>query len=254
MFQLNIVLFPPSERIYPGVKVDFPRIRRIRIDHKPRHTCWFAVCRCLWCLGSTNLRRLYSDAGLSLDPGLGRNPPEVQERTPRRNLQPALNAENDPGHNDRLLADVLNEGVAADFREGLLNETLRLARRRRGFRQVRRAASALAVLVGVGLLVWHQFPSGRGPAVLPHRGHTQSSALSPSRRRFGWRPDSFPSRTSSHPQGPATLSSPPGPLCQFVRLTMMNSSRWCPGRRHWSGTDRIQPNWCSSALRTGTSF
>ena len=76
---------------------------------------------------------------------------------------------NEPGHNDRLLADVLSEGVAADFREGLLNETLRLARRRRGFRQVRRAASALAVLVGLGLLVWHQFPSVPAPAALPGR-------------------------------------------------------------------------------------
>ena len=70
---------------------------------------------------------------------------------------------NEPGHNERLLADVLGEGVSADFREGLLSETLRLARRRRRFRQVRNAASALAVLVVLGLLVWHQFPSGQNP-------------------------------------------------------------------------------------------
>ena len=74
---------------------------------------------------------------------------------------------NDPGHNERLLADVLGEGVTVDFREGLLNETLRLARRRRRFRQVREAASVLAVLVGLGLLIWHQFPSGRAPVALP---------------------------------------------------------------------------------------
>ena len=74
---------------------------------------------------------------------------------------------NDPRHNERLLADVLGEGISADFREGLLNETLRLARRRRRFRQARRAASALAVLVGLGLLVWHQFPSNLGPTGLP---------------------------------------------------------------------------------------
>ena len=76
---------------------------------------------------------------------------------------------NNPRHNDRLLADVLGEGVSAAFRESLLNQTLRLARRRRRFRQARGAASALAVLAALGLLVWHQFPSGRGPASLPAR-------------------------------------------------------------------------------------
>ena len=74
---------------------------------------------------------------------------------------------NDPGPNERLLADILGEGVSADFREGLLNETLHLARRRRRFRQMRGAASALAVLAVLGLLVWHQFPSGRAPLGLP---------------------------------------------------------------------------------------
>lgn len=79
---------------------------------------------------------------------------------------------NDPGQNERLLADILGEGVAADFREGLLNQTLHLARRRRRFRQMRGAASALAVLVGLGLLVWHQFPSGRAPESLPAKLYT----------------------------------------------------------------------------------
>lgn len=68
---------------------------------------------------------------------------------------------NDPGHNNRLLADVLGERISADFREGLLNETLRLVRRRQRFRQVRAAASALAVLAALGLLIWHQQPSSR---------------------------------------------------------------------------------------------
>ncbi len=77
-----------------------------------------------------------------------------------------------PDHNERLLADVLGEGVSADFREGLLGETLRLARRRRHVRHVRRAASALAILVALGLLVWHQVPSGRGPAPLPAKPYT----------------------------------------------------------------------------------
>jgi hypothetical protein len=76
---------------------------------------------------------------------------------------------NDPGHNDRLLADVLGEGVAADFRESLLDETLRLARRRRRVRQVRGAASVLAVLAALGLVLWHLALPRRGPAGAPAR-------------------------------------------------------------------------------------
>src|ERR1035441_8752915 len=74
---------------------------------------------------------------------------------------------NDPRQNERLLTDVLSEGSSADFREGLLNQTLRLARRRRHFRQARRTASALAVLVGIGLLVWRHVPTVLSPASLP---------------------------------------------------------------------------------------
>jgi hypothetical protein len=74
---------------------------------------------------------------------------------------------NDPRQNERLLTDVLSEGSSVDFREGLLNQTLRLARRRRHFRQARRAASALAVLVGLGLLVWRHVPTVLSPASLP---------------------------------------------------------------------------------------
>ena len=76
---------------------------------------------------------------------------------------------NDPRQNECFLTDVLGEGISADFREGLLHETLRLARRRRRFRQARRAASALAVLVGLGLLAWRHVPSALGPASLPTR-------------------------------------------------------------------------------------
>ena len=79
---------------------------------------------------------------------------------------------NDPGHNERLLADVLGEGGAVDFREGLLNKTLRLVRRRRHFRQVRRTASALTVVLGLGLLVWRFSPSGLGPARVPAKPYT----------------------------------------------------------------------------------
>jgi hypothetical protein len=88
---------------------------------------------------------------------------------------------NDPRPNERLLTDVLGEGTAADFREGLLHETMRLARRRRHFRQARRAASALAVLVGLGVLVWRHSPSGLAPASLPAKPYTivSTQPLSP---------------------------------------------------------------------------
>ena len=65
--------------------------------------------------------------------------------------------------NECLLGDVLSEGTAAGFREGLLNQTLRLARRRRCFRQARRATSVLALLAGVGMLVCYRFPSKPAP-------------------------------------------------------------------------------------------
>jgi hypothetical protein len=76
---------------------------------------------------------------------------------------------NDPRQNEQFLTDVLGEAISADFREGLLQETLRLARRRRHFRQARRAASALAVVIGLELLVWRHVPSALVPAILPAR-------------------------------------------------------------------------------------
>ena len=79
---------------------------------------------------------------------------------------------NDLRHNERLLSDVLREGVSADFREGLLNQTLRLARRHRRFRQARRAATALAVVVGLGLVVWQRLPSTLRPTGFPAKPYT----------------------------------------------------------------------------------
>lgn len=67
---------------------------------------------------------------------------------------------NDSRETERLLTEVLGEGAAADFRQSLLDETLRLARRHRRLRQVGRAVAALAVLAGLGLLVWQRLPSG----------------------------------------------------------------------------------------------
>ncbi len=78
---------------------------------------------------------------------------------------------NDPRHSDRLLSDVFGEGVSADFRAGLLEQTLRLARRRRRVRQVRAAVPALALLAVFALLVRHHAPPvqiSRAPPAKPY--------------------------------------------------------------------------------------
>jgi hypothetical protein len=59
---------------------------------------------------------------------------------------------------ERLLADVLVDECAGGFREALLAETLGLVRRRRRIRRAWRAASALAVIVSLVLLVWRSPP------------------------------------------------------------------------------------------------
>jgi len=61
--------------------------------------------------------------------------------------------------NEQLLADVLAEAAPADFREALLGETLRLAHRRRRWRQTRRAAALLAALGLLAVLVRQNFPT-----------------------------------------------------------------------------------------------
>jgi len=60
--------------------------------------------------------------------------------------------------NERLLADVIAGESDVAFHEALLGETLRLARRRRRFRQAQRGAAVVAVLVGLAALVWQYFP------------------------------------------------------------------------------------------------
>lgn len=55
---------------------------------------------------------------------------------------------------DPLLSDVLSEGSPVEFREALLDQTLRHARRRRQLRQTRRAASVFAVFGLIALLAW----------------------------------------------------------------------------------------------------
>jgi hypothetical protein len=71
-----------------------------------------------------------------------------------------MNPQND---HERLLADVLAEADAAGFREALFGETLRLARRRRRFRQARQAVPVVAVFVGLALLM----RGGRPPEGTP---------------------------------------------------------------------------------------
>jgi len=72
---------------------------------------------------------------------------------------------NRPTDNDRLLDDVLAEAGPADFRRALLGETLRLAGRRRRWRQARRAAAMLVTLGLLAGLVWQHRP--RPAATLP---------------------------------------------------------------------------------------
>jgi hypothetical protein len=60
--------------------------------------------------------------------------------------------------NERLLTDVLSEAAPADFREALLGETLRLARRRRRFRQGQRVCGVLAVLAVAAIVIVRSLP------------------------------------------------------------------------------------------------
>ena len=68
------------------------------------------------------------------------------------------------GDKERLLADVLADESAAGFREAMLSETLGLVRRRRRARQAWRAVWGLALLAGLGVLVWRALlPSAVAP-------------------------------------------------------------------------------------------
>jgi hypothetical protein len=59
---------------------------------------------------------------------------------------------------ERLLADALADSAPAGFRETMLRQTLKLARRRRRFRQTRRVAAALVALCAVTALLWKTSP------------------------------------------------------------------------------------------------
>ena len=60
--------------------------------------------------------------------------------------------------NGRLLNDVLSEAAPANFREVMLGETLCLVRRRRRWRQTRRAAALVVALGLLAVLVWQNVP------------------------------------------------------------------------------------------------
>jgi hypothetical protein len=70
-----------------------------------------------------------------------------------------------PTDRETLLADVLAESSPADFREAMLRDTLRLARRRRRFRQTR---SALVLLALLGLLATFMRPSRPPQPIASH--------------------------------------------------------------------------------------
>jgi hypothetical protein len=62
-----------------------------------------------------------------------------------------------PDNND-LLADVLSETAPPDFRAALLGETLRMVRRRRHWRQTRRAVEIFAFIGLLTILIWQNLP------------------------------------------------------------------------------------------------
>lgn len=71
---------------------------------------------------------------------------------------------NDRSDQQRLLDDVLAEASPPDFRAALLGETLRRARRRRHWRQTRRAGGLLAVAV---LAAWFSWPYQQAKVSVP---------------------------------------------------------------------------------------
>jgi hypothetical protein len=64
---------------------------------------------------------------------------------------------NERTDNQNLLAEVIAEASPPDFRAAMLAETLRLARRRRQFRQVRPVAGVLVLMGLLAVLVARQF-------------------------------------------------------------------------------------------------
>lgn len=61
---------------------------------------------------------------------------------------------NERPQNERLLSDILAEETPENVREALLNQTLRLARRRRYIRRARLALAPVVLVAGVICFVW----------------------------------------------------------------------------------------------------
>jgi hypothetical protein len=92
-----------------------------------------------------------------------------------------------------LLNDVLGEETAPGFREALLDQTLRLAGRRRRLRKIRKAGFGLAVIAVLASTVWRIYPPASRPVAprkpyvlvgtqpLPEAAIIQTRALAPSR-------------------------------------------------------------------------
>jgi hypothetical protein len=79
---------------------------------------------------------------------------------------------NRPTDNERLFADALTDASPAGFREGLLGETLRLARRRRRVRQVHRFGIVAGIAVALAFWMWPRTISHRpspAPAITGYR-------------------------------------------------------------------------------------
>ena len=71
----------------------------------------------------------------------------------------------------KLLADVLSGQETASFRDALLSETLGLVRHRRRARHAWRAVAAIALVAGLGLLMW------RSPLPVARRQASRGYAL-----------------------------------------------------------------------------
>jgi hypothetical protein len=65
--------------------------------------------------------------------------------------------------NKPLLSDILSEDTDSEFREALLDQTLRIVRRKRRFRKARQAAFVTVMAAGLILISFH-FPLSKPPA------------------------------------------------------------------------------------------
>ena len=114
---------------------------------------------------------------------------------------------------NNLLAEVLAEASSPDFREAMLAETLRLARRRRQFRQARPAAGILVLMSLLAVLVGQHF--SKPPAVsLP----LAKNIAKPSYELVRTRPMPIGALISTR-SFPATEFAAPGPNVTEVSTT-----------------------------------